>query len=179
METKTLIDQVFDEAFISRIQSELNKKGFKSIVLNSDKEVKDFVNKNIPDECIVGLGDSITTCKLDLRNILAVKGTNIFYSWDGSDNYNRSLDTFELPVRPDFYLTRINAITTKGEILLKDYSKKAVASNLFPKHIFAFAGSNRVTEAFNEGDSVVKYPVFTECPKNVEFIVVLLPFLVY
>jgi hypothetical protein len=179
METKTEKIQVYDEAYIGRIQSVLIKKGFKTIVLNSDKEVKDFVNKKIPDECTVGLGDSITTCKLNIRNILAAKGSTIFYSWDGSKDYNRSLDTFELPVRPDFYLTRINAITTKGELLIKDYSNKAVENKLFPKRIFAFAGLNRLTEAFNKTESLNKYPIFSKCPPKSDFTVVLLPFLAY
>jgi hypothetical protein len=179
METKAEKIEVFDKAYISQIQSVLTKKGFKSIVLNSEKEVKDYVNKNIPDEGKVGLGDSITTCKLNIRNILAAKGTTIFYSWDGSDNYNRSLDTFEPLLRPDFYLTRINAITTKGELLIKDYSKKAVDNKLFPKQIFAFAGMNRVTEVFEDRESTKKYPIFSKCPPKTDFTVILLPFLVY
>jgi hypothetical protein len=180
METNTTKKNLLgDEASVNQIMLALVKKGFKVTVLHSEKEVKDFITTNIPDERIVGLGDSITTCKLNIRNILAAKGSAIFYSWDGSDNYNRSLDTFEPPVRPDFYLTRINAITTAGEILLKDYSRNAVAGNLFPRQIFAFAGSNRVTEAFNDTESIVKYPVFNECPPNVAFTVVLLPFMVY
>jgi hypothetical protein len=179
MEAKTENNQLFDQAYISRIQRVLIKKGFKTIVLNSNKEVKDFVNENIPDECMVGLGDSITTCKLNIRNILAAKGATIFYSWDGSDNYNRSLDTFETPIRPDFYLTRINAITIKGELLIKDYSKNAVENNQFPKHILAFAGLNRLTEAFNDTESLNKYPIFTKCPQKTEFTVVLLPFMTY
>ena len=103
----------------------------------------------------------------------------IFYSWDGSDNYNRSLDTFEPQVRPEFYITRINAINAKGELLIKDYSKKAVENDLLPSRIFAFAGLNRLTDNFNNTESIVKYPVFTECPQNVIFTVVLLPFLTY
>ena len=48
--------------------------------------LKDFINSNIPDENPVGLGDSITTCKLKVRNILSTKGVRIFYSWNGSEN---------------------------------------------------------------------------------------------
>jgi hypothetical protein len=169
----------FDKTTIDQLQTVLKFKGFIPVVLNSDKEVKDFINNNIPDRCIIGLGDSITTCRLNIRNILAAKGSSIFYSWNGSETYNRSLDTFETSVRPDFFLTRINALTTQGEILIKDYSKKALETAQYPKHIFAFAGYNRITEAFNDGESRMKYPVFDKCPANIGFTVILLPTIAY
>jgi hypothetical protein len=172
---KAMVQDKFD---IQQLQVVLEGKGFQTVVLNSEKEVKDFINKNIPDERLVGLGDSITNCKLNIRNILASKGSKIFYAWDGSENYNRSMDTFDQTPRPDYYLSRISALNTNGEILMKDYSKQATSEGLFPKQIFAFAGLNRVTEKFKT-DSMYKYPVFSEKPQDVEFVVALLPFLTY
>lgn len=166
-------------AFVNQLQSTLEEKGYATEVLNSDKEVKDFINANIPDKCVVGLGDSVTNCKLNVRNILLAKGSKVFYSWNGAESYNRSIDTFESPIRPDYYLTRINAITTFGDILLKDYSKKAFHSNMLPKHIFAFAGNNRIVEGLNNTESIHKYPVITKCPAHCKFTVALLPFLDY
>ena len=173
---KTMAQDKFE---IKELQVVLEEKGFRSVVLNSEKEVKDFINDNIPDERLVGLGDSITNCKLNIRNILAAKGSKIFYSWDGSENYNRSMDTFERPPRPDYYLSRINAITTSGELLMKDYSKQAAEEGLYPKQIFAFAGMNRLTNKLRDNDSVHKYPVFSQKPDDTEFTVALLPFLTY
>jgi len=157
----------------------LMEKGYQTKILHSEKEVKDFINNTIPDNTIIGLGDSITTCKLNIRYILAAKGSNIYYSWDGSGNYNRSLDTFEVPVRPDYYITRISALTASGEILMKDYDKGAVAENNFPLHVLAFAGFNRLTKELDDRDSISKYPIINHCPENTEFTVVLLPFLDY
>lgn len=178
---KARIDKVksVDRYTLQNLRSALQKNGINSVVLNTEKEVKDFINKNIPDECIVGLGDSITTCRLKIRNILASKGSKIFYSWDGSENYNRSLDTFDTPPRPDYYLSRINAITSEGEIMIKDYSKQAAIDGLFPKHIFAFAGLNRYCEMFENKESIHKYTVIKEKPVNAKFTLALLPFLNY
>jgi hypothetical protein len=173
---KTMVKEEFE---LKELQAVLEEKGFQSVVLKSEKEVKDFINANIPDERLVGLGDSITNCKLNIRNILATKGSKIFYAWDGSENYNRSMDTFERPPRPDYYLSRINAITTSGEILMKDYSKQAANEGLYPKQIFAFAGMNRLTNKLKDNDSVQKYPVFSQKPDDTEFTVALLPFLTY
>ena len=171
--------KVWDNKSLKELQNILNDKGFQCIVLNSEKAVKDFISNRIPDECAVGLGDSITTCRLKLRNILNSKGSTIFYSWDGSENYNRSLDTFEIKRTPAYYLTRINALTIGGEILMKDYSRKAASEHKFPANIYAFAGLNRVVEEFNSEESVIKYTVIDHCPANTNFIIALLPFLDY
>lgn len=179
MNTSTKQVKIIDENALKSLRLVLKNNGIKTVILNTEREVKDFINKNIPDECIVGLGDSITTCQLNIRNILASKGSKIFYSWDGSENYNRSLDTFDTPPRPDYYLSRINAVSGKGEILMKDYSKQAAKDGLYPRQIFAFAGFNRYCEMLENRNSIHKYPIFIKKPVNVEFTLALLPFLNY
>ncbi|MBN1950417.1 MAG: LUD domain-containing protein [Bacteroidales bacterium] len=166
-------------SILTDLRNTLEEKGFTCIVLNTDKEVKDFIAQQIPDETPVGLGNSITTCKLKIRNLLVAKGIRIFYSWDGSENYNRSLDTFEDPERPDYYITRLSALTVSGEILLNDYQKQAAEQNNFPGHMFAFVGANRIVDSLSAGDSLQKYPVISKCPEGVKFFVALLPFLDY
>ncbi len=179
MKTRMKKVKVIDENALENLRSVLERNGIRTVILKTEKEVKDFINKKIPDECIVGLGDSITTCQLNIRHILASKGSKIFYSWDGSENYNRSLDTFDTPPRPDYYLSRINAVSSKGEILMKDYSKQAAKDGLYPRQIFAFAGLNRYCKMLDNRNSLHKYPIFKEKPMNVEFTLALLPFLNY
>jgi hypothetical protein len=162
-----------------KLRETLTRQGFSCIILHNEKEVKDFINQNIPDECSVGLGDSITTCRLNIRNLLLTKGSTIYYSWDGSENYNRSLDTFETREYPAYYLTRLSALTTDGYLLMKDYSKEAAAAVRFPQHVFAFAGTNRVVEQFNTEKSKIKYPVLNRCPEGIKFTIAILPFLDY
>ena len=167
------------ENMLQQVLPELKRKGFRTVILQGEKEVKDFINSHVPDKTIVGLGDSITTCKLNLRHLLASKGTTIFYSWNGSYNYNRSLDTFEIPARPDYYITRINALTTSGELLMKDYDKNAARDGNFPAHVMAFIGLNRLTDKLDDTESRIKYPVISSCPEGIKFTIALLPFLDY
>ena len=89
------------------------------------------------------------------------------------------LDTFEILPSPDYYITRITAITTNGELLMKDYDKNTASQGNFPRHVMAFAGLNRLTEEFEKTESLIKYPVITSCPENIEFTIILLPFLNY
>jgi hypothetical protein len=174
--SKTSISARLD---IHQLQELLAKKGFHTIVLNNDKEVKEFIHQHIPDNTPVGLGDSITTCKLNLRNILAAKGSRIFYSWNGSENYNRSIDTFENPERPEYYITRITALTSDGRILIKDYEKRAASEDKFPRNVYAFVGLNRIVNEFNPAGSTESYPVLVKKPSGIKFTIALLPFLDY
>lgn len=170
---------VTENISVENIENALKNRGFNTIVLNSEKEVKDFISSIIPDKSPVGLGNSITTCKLNLRNLLAAKGVTIFYSWDGSENYNRSLDTFETPAWPKYYITRLAALSLDGRLLMKDYKKRAAAENKFPSHVYAFVGLNRLVEQFFSEGKAVKYPVIKENPPGISFTVALLPFLDY
>jgi len=162
------------EAVIQDLSTVLREKGYRTLVLNEEEEVIDYIHR-IPNDGIFGLGESITTCTLKIRNLLARKGRIIFYGWNGDVNYNRSLETFEEHPLPDYFLTRINAITLKGDMLLKDYSRKAMQESRFPRKIFAFAGCNRIVDAFDDAPSLHKYSIFKRKPDHVDFTVVLLP----
>ena len=166
------------QELVQDLSTVLKNKGYRTLVLDDEEAVIDYIHR-IPNDGIVGLGDSITTCTLKIRNILARKGRIIFYGWNGDINYNRSLETFEEHPLPDYFLTRINAITLKGDMLVKDYSKKALQEKRFPRKIFAFAGCNRIVEAFDDAPSLYKYSIFKRKPEHVDFTVVLLPFITY
>jgi hypothetical protein len=164
---------------VTELEIVLKKNGFNIIILNSEKEVKDFINLRIPDNSIVGLGSSITTCKLNVRSILNAKGSIIYYSWDGSENYNRSLDTFDTLQRPEYYITRITAVALSGDVLMKDYSRSASQNEIYPKQVLGFAGINRVVDKLEKRESLKKYTVIKQCSSSTNFTIALLPFLDY
>ena len=166
------------EEFVRNLSAILREKGYKTLVLDDEEQVIEYIH-HLPNEGIFGLGDSITTCALKIRNILARKGNLIFYGWNGDINYNRSLETFEDHPLPDYFLTRINALTVKGDMLIKDYARKALHERRFPGNIIAFAGCNRVVNEFDDAPSLQKYSVFSRKPANVDFTVVLLPYISY
>jgi len=175
---ETKEDVKLTEELIQSLSQRLRDKGYKTLVLNNEEQVIEYIH-SIPSDGILGLGDSITACTLKIRNILARKGRIIFYGWNGDINYNRSLETFEEHPLPDYFLTRINAITVKGDMLVKDYSRKAMHENRFPRKIIAFAGCNRIVDAFDDAPSMQKYAVFKRKPESVDFTIVLLPYITY
>lgn len=116
----------------------MNRKGFKTIVLDSDRALRRFIYNTIPDNCIVGLGNSLSTSALKIRDILLEKGNKVYYAWNG-DNCNRSLDTFEEHPNPEYFLTDANSITPEGNIINNEFSGRVAQEKGLPKNIIAFS----------------------------------------
>ena len=68
-------NKIAEKIAAKEVQALLQNKGFQSVILTSGKEVKNFINSAIPDKSTVGLGNSITSCKLNIRNLLYTKGS--------------------------------------------------------------------------------------------------------
>lgn len=120
------------------IERLLIQKGFNTILLESDRALRKFIYNTIPDNCIVALGNSLSTSALKIRDILLEKGNKVYYAWNGS-NCNRSIDTFEEHPCPDYFLTNANSITPEGNIINNEYSGKIAGEKGFPRNIIAFS----------------------------------------
>lgn len=169
---------IINSSTVNELAEVLRTKGYRVVIINDDEKIVEYIHQ-IPNDVVIGLGDSITTCTLRIRNILARKGTLIYYGWNGDPNYNRSIETFENHPLPEYFLTRINYITLKGEMLLKDYSRASFLANRFPDKIIAFAGYNRIINEFDDNPALQKYTVLRHKPENVDVTIVLLPGMAY
>ncbi len=128
----------FIENTWKRIEKLLKQKGFKTIVLENERSLRRFIYDTIPDNCIVGLGNSLSTSVLRIRDILLEKGNKVYYAWNGANN-NRSLDTFEEHPKPDYFLTTARSITPEGNLINDEYSGKVAREKGFPDNIIAFS----------------------------------------
>jgi hypothetical protein len=126
------------------IERLLHRNGFKTIILKGERALRKFIYDSIPDNCIVGLGTSLSSSAMKIRDILLEKGNKVYYNWNGTA-YNRSLDTFEEQPRPDFFLTTLDTITEKGTLINTEYSGKAVEEYKFPKNIIAFSAPEKLS----------------------------------
>ncbi len=121
---------------IQRMVTFLQKKGFTITILKGEM-LKEFIMKNIPDDCIVGVGESLSSGELGITSILSEKDNNVFYSWDGNQNYNRSLDTFETHPLPGYFLS-LGSITQDGNLVVNDFKGDFNANNSLPKNFIVF-----------------------------------------
>jgi hypothetical protein len=159
-----------------KIESLLNVKGFKTVILDNDKSLKQFIYDIIPDNCIVGLVNSLSTNALRIKDILLEKGNKVYCSWNGG-TYNRSIDTFEELPQPDFFLTTADSISPKGELINAEYSSNAAFRKSFPKNIIAFSAINRINKKLSRIKEKSQFVIFDKKSNSTEFTVAVLPFL--
>ncbi len=102
------------------IISNLRKKGFKTTVVTKFEEAVDFIKQIIPENAVIAISNSISSKVNDLTPVLKNRNSKILESWDGSPDYNRSIDTFEPVSKPDFFISNSAFITSDGELLVND-----------------------------------------------------------
>lgn len=163
------IGRIFEKT-IQSIESSLQKKGFKTIVLESERKLRKFLYDTIPDNSIVALGDSLSNSALKIRDILLEKRYKVYYSWHGKSS-NRSLDTFEELPQPEYFLTSTNSIIDKGKLIEFPGDEK---ENTFPKHIIAFSEPDNIID--KKGNISGDIISLNESPKTTDITIAILPF---
>lgn len=105
---------------MEKIISNLRSRGFKTNVVTKFDEAMEFIRQLIPENAVVAIGNSVSS-KIK-ESILQLKSRNskIFESWDGSPDYNRSIDNFDPAPRPDIFISNSAYITEEGDLLVKD-----------------------------------------------------------
>lgn len=156
------------------IEKILRKKGFNTILLDSERALRKFIEETIPENSIVGLGNSLTSSALRIRDILIEKGIKIYYSWNGA-SYNRSMDTFDEHPKPDFFLTIADSITPEGRLINNEFNSKAVGEDGLPKNIIAFSNFEKLSNR-NKASSQDDEFIIDEKLKSSEITVAFLPF---
>lgn len=146
----------------------LIRNGFKTKILDSEYALRKFIYKTIPDNCIVGLGNSLSSNSIKIREILIEKGNTVYFNWNGT-SHNRSLDTFEELPRPDYFLTSVDISTEEGKIMNSEYSKSAVLEYNYPKNIIAFSTPKQLAKEKLPINYSSEYTVFKNKPSACEF----------
>ena len=159
----------------NKVEPRLKGKGFKTIVINNERSLREFIYNSIPDNCVVGIGNSLSSSAQKIKDILVEKGNKVFYSWNGN-TYNRSIDTFEEPPKPEYFLTTAEIIENEGNIVNSEYSSQAASSKNFPKKIIAFSGLNKFKRN-SKSEKNPDYVIFDKNPESTEITVAVLPFL--
>ncbi len=158
-----------------RIEKILQRKGFKTTILSNERSLRKFIYDTIPDNCIVGLGNSLSSSALKIRNILLEKGNKVYYNWNGN-RPNRDLDSFEEQPAPDFFLTTADSITGEGNIINHEYSKKAFKENRFPRNIITFSAPGNLLKKISHSALSSDFTILNTKPSESEVTVALLPF---
>ncbi len=171
---KNSIGKLVDKTW-AKVEKLLRKNGFDTILIDGERALRKFIDETIPRNSVVGLGNSLTTGALKIREILLERGNKIYYAWNGT-SYNRSMDTFEELPKPDFFLTTTDSITPEGRLINHEFSNQAIRENRFPENIIAFSDLMNVDKQYMENEGVADVVVFDEKNRSPHFTVAVMPF---
>ena len=125
----------------------LKKNRIDSIVLESSEELLEFLDSQIADGSIVGVGDSMTLESTGVYEYL--RDRNIQFL----DKYRKDISREEKGAiylknfDSDYFLCSANAISSNGKIYNLDGNGSRVAPVIYgPKHVFIISGVNKIVE---------------------------------
>lgn len=129
----------------------LQKRDFKVHILNTAKDINDFLEKTIPVSAKVGLGGSVTLRELGIDGLLKSRGNKLLDHWDKNLSAEQSLAIRKEQLTSDYFLTAANAVTVDGRIVNIDGVGNRAAAMIFgPGHVIAIISSNKIAKDTDE-----------------------------
>ena len=107
----------------SEIKNKLEQKGYSVVVINDAEKVRKFIEKNIPDEALVGLDGSKLIDDLDITLYLRKKWNVIVDPFQKKIAKEIKNYLHEKLFTSDFYITCPDAITKDGKVIFNGKNK--------------------------------------------------------
>ena len=126
----------------SVLKENLENKGYKVKVFQNKETATDYLNSEI-DNKTVGFGGSVTLHQMGLFQPLCQH--NVVFWHDEKPNDMTVAETRTAATRAEIYISSVNAISEKGEIVNIDNTGNRVAAITFgPSKIYLLVGENKV-----------------------------------
>lgn len=147
----------FIEKQVERVINALEKHNMKGIFVKDEEELLEVLKGLIPENSIVGVGDSVTLLETGVLDFLR-KGNYIFLD-KYRDNITRE-EKKQLYIQnfsADTFLCSTNALTEEGELYNIDGNGSRVAPMIFgPKQVIIVAGINKLVQNLEEAEKRVR-----------------------
>lgn len=126
----------------SVLKENLENKGYKVSVFENKEAATDYLNREI-DNKTVGFGGSVTLHQMGLFQPLSEHNSVFWHDEKPSDM--TVAETRTAATRAEIYVSSVNAISEKGEIVNIDNTGNRVAAITFgPSKIYLLVGENKV-----------------------------------
>lgn len=132
----------------------LDRNGFQGHYAKDREEAMALVLSLIPDSATIGLGDSVTVEEIGVVPRLKGRGNLVYERYRHGitplvpdDEKNKYL-----ALTSDLFLTGVNAVTTRGQLIFVDGAGTRVAPVIFgPRRVVVVAGINKIVRTVEEG----------------------------
>jgi L-lactate utilization protein LutB len=132
---------------ISRTLNALKQNEFLAFFFPTAEEARTFVCDSIPSGIRVGIGGSQTVREIGLVPVLKDKGVQVLDHWDETLSLEQVLEIRKRQLTCDVFLSSVNAVTEKGELVSRDGIGNRVCAMTFgPDKVFLIAGVQKIVE---------------------------------
>lgn len=139
------------ESLLAKTVNELRKNQFQAEYFVERKDLVNTVFKLIPPGSTVGVGGSVSIRELKLVDYLRERGFILFDHWQEGLSTEEKKIIRKKQVHSHVFISGVNAITEKGEIVNMDGVGNRVASMIFgPEKVILVAGHNKIVKDLNE-----------------------------
>ncbi len=132
----------------SKIKMNMESMGYKVNVFDSKEDAAAYIDSQI-DGKTVGFGGSVSLHQLNLFPLLAKQNT--VYWHDEKPAHMSVMETRTAATRAEVYISSVNGVSEKGEIVNLDNTGNRVAAITYgPEKVFLVIGRNKIAQTLEE-----------------------------
>ncbi|MCG8697850.1 MAG: hypothetical protein MI922_07330 [Bacteroidales bacterium] len=163
------------DAIVRKLSQKLRKMGVDTIFLKDENALNDFLSRNIPEGSLVGLDDSVIHSNYNIQEVIKENGSRIYYSYNGTMDYNRNMETFEEHTTPDFYVFADGIRTSSADLgKQKVISETASKNNKHPKHIIAITALKHAIGSLEDSLTKLRNTIIEAMPPGTHVTIALM-----
>lgn len=126
----------------------LKRNRISSVVLGSEEDVMIYLDLEIEDHAVVGVGDSMTLDALGIYDYLRERNLVYLDKYDPSLSKEDKRELYLKNFTADYFLSGVNAISTEGKIYNMDGNGSRVAPIIYgPKKVLLVCGINKIVRS--------------------------------
>src|SRR3989338_5046765 len=158
---------------ISQVLKNFERNNFEAILVKDGRKAFDKVFEIVKNGSDVAVGGSTTLRQLGIHEALT-KGKFKFHNpYKKGLSVEQEMQERRAALNADYYLTSVNAITIKGELVLGDAIGNRVGSTIYgPKKVIIVVGRNKIVRNIEEAFERIEKVVI---PKNLARLETLFP----
>jgi hypothetical protein len=150
-----------EEPILSRVASNLKKRGFGVSIANSIEEAKSLLKRYLSGFQSVGIGDSATLKQIDIMAILKELRVRVVNPFEEGLSVSKTDPAFyeilKESLKAEVFLASVNAITIDGLLVNIDRAGNRICGTVFgPRSVILIIGRNKVVPNFSEAYARLK-----------------------
>lgn len=139
---------------LSQLKENLNRRSIQYKYFSDSNSLLQWLEKEIPSNSIVGIGDSVTLEQTGVLDFLRSHPIQFLDKYKEGITKGEKQLLYRKNFSADAFFLGVNAISMTGEIVQIDGNGSRVAPMIFgPKKVYLIAGTNKITSTLEEAQN--------------------------